>query len=1243
MTMQRRGRFISTTLALCVSLTALSRPASASDYTITDLGANFQPLSVNESGLISGIDPTSGTPTAVLYQNKTLIPLQSQSYALDVNESGLVAGYADNTPYNQALLWDNGQLSSELGQFSNLLEARSLSSFDEVVGVRLNDDGFRRAFYYDIYTGNLLTLATLGGAEGWANSINDVGQITGAAMSQTGESLSFRYDGRQLIKMDPFSGYKNSEGNDINDKNAITGIVYNRNNRFSGIRAVYAPQNLGLSNLGSINNDIDSIAKGLNNNGFIVGQSVRVDGLERAFFYDTAADDTQIISTDPGVPTTVYIGSTTGAGISRSVNRGQDWNTINFGLGNGEINEITVHPDDSSRVFASTKGGIYVSSDSGASWKLIKNNRDDNNDGINDGITDIPVNTVYIDNKDTSLMLAGTNGGIYYSTDGGSEWYLADETSSFGTFAFIGHPTENLIFAATSNGVYRSIDNGESWDQNNGQDPNQLFTRFVSSLAIDPNDPDTLYIGTFGGGAYRTLPPSQPSGTSPLGLSLQWEQYTDGIELNTVYALTVDDSTAPSTFYAATGNGLYSRTTADEKWTAVDFFRGSGTYSMSLADETTRHSLYVTTVDGRIFRSDDESSTLASTWTSISRSVASSDVYAFSVIPDINSSKSRILAGTANGVFSAASNDAAADANWTVAKSGTSGFKIATIAFDDRTTPPLIWAGSSDKGLYLSTDNGDTWLSSNNGMENRNIQSIRVDTTTTPPIVYAATLGGVYRSLDGGINWSVSNNGLGSLSVYSLVLDTVESPHMLYAGTADGIYRSSDQGRNWVPVNIGLENTDIVDLEINPGSNPDDHKTVVAASASRGLWRTDDQGQSWTELNDTGGLNDTTIFDIAQDPNNPGTFITGTSSGVYQLTGGFESVQCSTTITTSCWEWSAINTGLATTTIFAVAYNPDDLLSNELFAGSAIDGAYKSADGGTTWETMSNGLSSLKNKMVSINSLLNDSTWDLQDATSIDNQGRIVGSGLHNGKLHGYLLEPAVGTEMADLSVKARPDPKTLKAGIPMSYEITVTNNGPEGATDVQLTDWLPPNILFRHVSSSQGACQTDESAPVIRCSLDNLTVGDHAYVSIFAEPEKADLKLRNIVRVKANEQDPDFSNNTNGANSSITVDRCFIATAAYGSFLDPHVSQLRDFRDRYLLGNSLGRYLVKRYYEYSPPLARLISEHESLRMITRLLLAPIVYAIAYPLWFAVVVTLLGTAWVYRYRRSRFSRVTVNR
>lgn len=96
----------------------------------------------------------------------------------------------------------------------------------------------------------------------------------------------------------------------------------------------------------------------------------------------------------------------------------------------------------------------------------------------------------------------------------------------------------------------------------------------------------------------------------------------------------------------------------------------------------------------------------------------------------------------------------------------------------------------------------------------------------------------------------------------------------------------------------------------------------------------------------------------------------------------------------------------------------------------------------------------------------------------------------------------------------------------------------------------------------------------------------------------------------------------------------CFIATAAYGSALDPHINSLRAFRDQHLLTNAGGRWFVERYYQYSPPIADTIRERDVLRTLTRFLLVPIVFSIEYPLGALIVLLLLGAA-IFAWRSGR--------
>lgn len=70
----------------------------------------------------------------------------------------------------------------------------------------------------------------------------------------------------------------------------------------------------------------------------------------------------------------------------------------------------------------------------------------------------------------------------------------------------------------------------------------------------------------------------------------------------------------------------------------------------------------------------------------------------------------------------------------------------------------------------------------------------------------------------------------------------------------------------------------------------------------------------------------------------------------------------------------------------------------------------------------------------------------------------------------------------------------------------------------------------------------------------------------------------------------------------------CFIATAAYGTPMAEQVRYLRAFRDEYLQTNRVGRWFVAQYYEFSPPFASYLWQHDDLRALVRTALSPLVW-----------------------------------
>ncbi|MDO8282311.1 MAG: CFI-box-CTERM domain-containing protein [Thermodesulfovibrionia bacterium] len=101
----------------------------------------------------------------------------------------------------------------------------------------------------------------------------------------------------------------------------------------------------------------------------------------------------------------------------------------------------------------------------------------------------------------------------------------------------------------------------------------------------------------------------------------------------------------------------------------------------------------------------------------------------------------------------------------------------------------------------------------------------------------------------------------------------------------------------------------------------------------------------------------------------------------------------------------------------------------------------------------------------------------------------------------------------------------------------------------------------------------------------------------------------------------------------------CFIATAAYGSLMEPHVKILRNFRDRFLITNEIGNSFVQTYYKYSPPIADFIAKHATLRAMVRWSLLPLVGMSWSLLYFGPLLTiifiLLLTAFLISFIRHR--------
>ena len=202
-----------------------------------------------------------------------------------------------------------------------------------------------------------------------------------------------------------------------------------------------------------------------------------------------------------------------------------------------------------------------------------------------------------------------------------------------------------------------------------------------------------------------------------------------------------------------------------------------------------------------------------------------------------------------------------------------------------------------------------------------------------------------------------------------------------------------------------------------------------------------------------------------------------------------------------------------------------------------------------------------------------------------------------------------------DLSLSQQLSASEVAAGTEVTWTLTIANNGGFDATEGFLTQMLPEGASFVSASLAQGSCS--HANGVVSCALGSLQGGGGSYtVEVTARLDSAGSLTSTAIVHSVN---PESAAADNVSSSALTVTAvessggggggggCFIATAAWGSDMQDDVRYLRAFRDNYLLTNRAGRWFVRQYYHYSPPLADYIRRHPRLRQLVRAALWPLV------------------------------------
>jgi len=274
-----------------------------------------------------------------------------------------------------------------------------------------------------------------------------------------------------------------------------------------------------------------------------------------------------------------------------------------------------------------------------------------------------------------------------------------------------------------------------------------------------------------------------------------------------------------------------------------------------------------------------------------------------------------ILAGTQSGGVYSSSNGGV---DWIEANNGLKSPGQNASVLSLAVKGGLVFAGTDQLPLYRSADLGLHWDGVGTGLPNRNVQTIFVRGEE----IYLGPYGGeIYISTDNGSTWKGAGSGVPSVNtVYAFG----SSGQYVFAATGGaGMYRSTNSGGSWKSINSGIPAASwIYSLLVVP--NPAGGAFLYAGIEGDGMYSSTDMGDTWKHTS-TGFPQHATINSFVL---SAGTLFAGTrENGVFVSpnNGG---------------QWTAINSGLADSTVHSLILAPDRFGATRLFSGTEGKGVF---------------------------------------------------------------------------------------------------------------------------------------------------------------------------------------------------------------------------------------------------------------------------------------------------------------
>jgi len=290
-----------------------------------------------------------------------------------------------------------------------------------------------------------------------------------------------------------------------------------------------------------------------------------------------------VLVIDPQNPSTLYAGTNAGdfgpdGRVFKSTDRGRTWSSAMSGLpGNlSGVNALAIDPKNPNTIYAGTDQGLLISLNGAGSWNLAS------------GLPAHYISAVVVDAQTPTTIYVSGDGALFKTTNSGSEWNKLDFPKGAGVLA-IDPKNSNTLYAGSVNKLFKTTDAGTSWSETStGLPKNQ---NGITALVIDPQNPSTLYLATNGEGFDSCSIPcsgfddgvfkSTDAGTT-------WTALNDGLTTPHVSTLAIDPDN-PNRLYAGTqGGGVFAitfgpaPTVSDFRFDRTNVVAG-GSYSVTIS------------------------------------------------------------------------------------------------------------------------------------------------------------------------------------------------------------------------------------------------------------------------------------------------------------------------------------------------------------------------------------------------------------------------------------------------------------------------------------------------------------------------------------------------------------------------------------------------------------------------------------------------------------------------------------